>query len=304
MANGQRTARGRLLITAGWTAGAVGSLLLLSANLLLQTFFVKPSDLPVELRVLIIVAVLGAGALVFGLSFPLVKHGKRHVAPTIASFTDLGRYVLYLRPFELDHLLAADLPDAPGWLMRSYLELPGHSAEQFLIRQFAPLGQVVAIGEPGQQLPQLGAHRGYLPTDEWQETASALIRGAHVVLMCAAPGAGTVWEFLEAHRHNIPTRLVLLVVGDPALYAAFRTAVAQACVLPSLPPLSPRGWEMPLQGIVTFDEEWRGSFTRFAPVIPKLRWVWTVRKLARRELAPVTGPLTRLPLVSGSRESK
>ncbi|MER8073779.1 hypothetical protein ABTZ59_36775 [Streptomyces sp. NPDC094034] len=64
--------------------------------------------------------------------------------------------------------------------------------EDFLVRQFKGLGRVIAVGQPDERLPLLGAERGYLPVDNWQDTVSDMIQGAHVVMMSAAPGPGTV----------------------------------------------------------------------------------------------------------------
>jgi hypothetical protein len=63
--------------------------------------------------------------------------------------------------------------------------------------------------------------------DDWQDTVRGLLRGAHAVLISAAPGPGTVWEFIQALRTVAPPRLVLLVYGNPADYDAFRTAAAR-----------------------------------------------------------------------------
>lgn len=54
---------------------------------------------------------------------------------------------------------------------------------------------------------------------------SGLIAGAHVVMLSAGPGPGTVWEFVEALRLLPPERLVLLAYGAGD-HDRFRTAVA------------------------------------------------------------------------------
>jgi hypothetical protein len=308
-----------MLIGLAWTLGILGKVLA-SRLLMPKTLVTHPIDgvaqLPLWLRLLIMLSVMATGGLLFDSSRPLLTRGKRHRARIVTSFDQLRgvRYVFYLRPFALDLQMAAPPSDAPGWLFRSSFELPWLTVEQFLIRQFAHIGRVVAIGRPGERLPLLGAERGYLPVDDWQDTVSELIRGAHVVLMSAVPSPGTVWEFLEALRTVSPTRLVLLVYGEPGHYDAFRAAAAQEYAtrsvkdaaawpplpqLPDFPPAPPHTkglrWDFPLKGIVSFDQDWRASFTRFDPVVPRLRWVRTMRRLSRRELEPVLGPLSQLP---------
>ncbi len=307
---GQRAVRGRALIGLAWAMGLLGAALLSSGSALLKT------HLPLWSRLVVVAAAFLAGGVFFGSSFHLFRRGKQHRARVITSFDELdgSSYLLYLRPFAIDPGMASRPPEAPGALFRSPFELPGLTVEQFLIRQFAPLGRVVAIGEPGERLPQLGADRGYVPVDDWQDTVSGLIRGAHAVLISAAPGPGTVWEFLQALHTVPPARLVLLVYGTPADYDAFRAAAAREYAvrsaadpaawppLPRLPdfpgpPTRTKGltWDFPLKGIVTFDDDWRASLTRFDPDVPRVRWVWTLRRLVRRELEPVLGPLSQLP---------
>ena len=61
---------------------------------------------------------------------------------------------------------------------------------------------------PGEPLPLPGAARAYLPIDDWRDTVSGLIAGAHVVMLSAGPGPGTVWEFIEALRLLPPERYI------------------------------------------------------------------------------------------------
>ncbi|NDZ82975.1 hypothetical protein G3I19_31515 [Streptomyces sp. SID10853] len=306
----------------GWGVRLVGMGMLFSGAALLRALVREPSGeagrLPLWSRLLILVAVVLGGALLLAVSFPLLVRSARHRSGTLGSFGGLPgeRYVLYLRPFTIDPEMARPMPDAPGAMMRSPFEIPGMTQEDFLVRQFRRAGRVVAVGRPGERLPLLGAERGYLPLDDWQGTVSAMIRGAHAVIMSAAPGPGTVWEFTEALRILPPSRLVLLVYCDQPDYEAFGEAVAREYAmrsgaegsgtwppLPGLPPFpeplprSKRRWDLRLKGFVSFGDDWRASFTRFDPIVPRLRTVWTLRRLVRRELEPVLAPLSRLPAV-------
>ncbi|MFE0172354.1 hypothetical protein ACFWZ2_08550 [Streptomyces sp. NPDC059002] len=316
-----------MLIVLGWMSRGVGLLTVLSFAVLTKPLFLEPigpvEQLPLSSRGLIYVAVLLGGWLLFQLGTRQLVRGKRHLVETIVSFDQLVgvRYVLYLRPFVLDPVMARPpLPDR-GWYRRSPWELPGLTQEEFLVQQFAGLGRMVAIGRPGEALPLLGAQRGYLPPDDWQTTVGELLGGAHVVMLSAAPGPGTVWEFIEALRIVDPARLVLLVCCAPAEYDAFRRAVVAAYTeraahrnrngsgevdgrvlpLPDLPPfLTPdrrpgRQWNFQFKGVVVFDGDWRARFLAFDPDVPRWRWVWTMRRVIRRELEPVTRPLSQLP---------
>ncbi|WP_182908583.1 hypothetical protein [Microbispora sp. H13382] len=303
-----------------WALGALGLLLSFSGYAMYKVL-VSEADgdvtrLPLWVRLLIMAVVFVAGILLFAGSGGLLKRGRRHRHRIIPSFDELvgERYLLYLRPFSIDPLMALPPAEAPGWGFRSPFELPGLTQEEFLVRQFRGLGRVVAIGQPGERLPEIGAERGYLPVEEWQESVSRLLRGAHAVIMTASPGPGTMWEFTEAVRTVAPARLLLLVYGDED-YHAFREGVAQEYAtrssaeaadaewppLPRLPDIPPapyvKGlpWDFPLEGILSFDPRWRPRFTRFPPAVPRVRHVWTIRRLVRRELKPVLDQVSRLP---------
>lgn len=164
------------------------------------------------LRAVCGVALLIAGLRLLSVGRRLLLRGRHRCADVIDSFDSLQgtRYVLYLRPFANDVTMAA-------------LFFPSRlTQEQALVRRFARFGRVVAIGRPGELLPPVGAVRGQLPLDDWHGPVSRLIAGAHVVLMAAGPGPGTVWEFTEAVRLLEPTRLVLLIYCDAETYDRFR----------------------------------------------------------------------------------
>ncbi|WP_198659228.1 hypothetical protein [Nocardiopsis sp. FIRDI 009] len=317
-------ALGLVLTCLGWALRILGMMVASSGYTLVRPLVTEPGEavaaLPSWLRLVILLVVLVFGGLLFGWSYPLLVRGARHRARTITSFEQLAgvRYVLYLRSFALDTQMARPTPQAPGFLMGSPFEVPGRTQEEFLIRQVSHLGRVIAVGQPGERLPLLGAQRGYLPLDDWQDTVSALIQGAHVVVMSAAQGPGTVWEFTETLRTLSPIRLVLLVNCTTEEYDTFRAAVAEEYAarsdreagpfregawppLPRLPDLPPprtrtrRSWDLPLRASIVFDHAWRATLIPFEPVVPRVRLIWTVRRLVRRELKPVLGPLSRLP---------
>jgi hypothetical protein len=320
--NAQRRSLGRLLVVVGWASGALGLLLAFSGNFLHKVLFSEASgdvaETPVWIRLTLLVAVVAFGGLLLAAGRVALKRGRRHLHRSISSFEALDgqRYLLYLRPFSVDSAMASSPTDAPGWLTRSPFELPGLTQEAFVVRQFQDLGRIIAIGQPGERLPELGAERGYLPVDDWKDTLSSLIQGAHAIIMTASPGAGTVWEFTEAIRVSTPTRLLLLIYSE-ADYYVFRDAVKRENTdrsitgedklrlllplphLPNIPPPEWHGdgarWNFPLTGILYFNIDRSSQFTRFPSTVPLLRHVGTIRRLVRRELKPVMDHVSQLP---------
>ncbi|OAP21303.1 hypothetical protein A4R44_07821 [Amycolatopsis sp. M39] len=315
----QRRSLGRLLVTLGWTCRVLGLFLTFSGALLYRTFFTETAgslqEIPSWIRLTLLIAILSFGILLFAVSPIVLKRGRQHLHRTIDSFESLDgqRYLLYLRPFSADAAMASSPTEAPGWLTRSPFELPGLTHENFVMRQFQGFGRIIAIGQPGERLPELGAERGYLPIDDWKDTLSSLIHGAHAIIMTASPGEGTVWEFTEVVRVSTPARLLLLVYNETDYYT-FRDKVRHANTvrataadgefwppLPDLPNLPPPGrcdkgmpWDFPLTGIFHFTIDQRPQFTRFPSTVPRLRHVGTIRRLVCRELKPVADHVAEL----------
>jgi len=91
----------------------------------------------------------------------------------------------------------------PFVLLRSFvddsLEVKGQTVDQFtfeevLTRQLSRLGPVIAIGRPGEKLPQSGAAREYLADDVWQNRVSELLEQAQCVVFIIHKTEGLRWE--------------------------------------------------------------------------------------------------------------
>ncbi|GAA2801220.1 hypothetical protein GCM10010441_27600 [Kitasatospora paracochleata] len=338
----QRTGPGRALIAAGWTLRVAGIVVGLGGTGWFRAGF-RDGRLPAGLHQplwwlgelgAVVAAVLGLRLL--GVGRRLVVRGKQHTTPTIDSFDRvLGtRYVLYLRPFYNDPILAEQPLDISGGSGTSdaIFFISGLTHEEALTRRFRRFGRVVAVGRPNERLPLPGASRGYLPDDDqWKKAVSRLIRHAHVVLLTAGDGPGTVWEFTEALRILPPERLVLLVYGTPDDYDSFRRALGEYYAsrsseepgapdsgrwpaLPALPdfppPARPRRpwwevvvnggrsrlrWDFVLKGVVVFDPDWRATFVRFDPTAVRVPSVLTLNRLVKRRLRPTIEQLAALP---------
>lgn len=209
------------LVRAGWIVRLGGMVGLSSGRLVDEA----PQHLSLGWSLTVALAFDLLGVLIIAASFPMIRIGSQFSARIITSFDELigQRYVLYLRSFAYDRAMAAAPPSPGGWWMVSPIEMMGFgvTVEDVLVRQFAEIGPVVAIGRPGERLPMIGARRGYLPTAYWQDAVSGLLRGSDVVMMMASLGHGTIWEFTEAVRTVAPTRLILLICGDDTEYQQF-----------------------------------------------------------------------------------
>jgi hypothetical protein len=83
--------------------------------------------------------------------------------------------------------------------------------EEALGEMVSGLGPFLAVGEPSEGLPQLGASRAYPPEDQWQATVLDWIARARVIAMLSGAPGWTHWEverIVEAGRQD---RLLLFL---------------------------------------------------------------------------------------------
>lgn len=149
--------------------------------------------------------------------------------------------IVYLRPFELDRTSRKATAFDP---------LGGRTAEQKMARALRDVAPFVALGDPTEDLPELGAVRLYADDAGWQGTVEDLIRRAGTIILHAAGDSdGLAWEVQHVVGLEQPERIVF-VRGDINDYDVFRNAFAH---------LFPRGL---LDNIVAtsrylyFDADW------------------------------------------------
>ena len=58
----------------------------------------------------------------------------------------------------------------------------------------ARVGPVIAIGKPGERLPQLGAARLYVDDDHWRDTIDDLMAESALVVVRAGDTPNLWWE--------------------------------------------------------------------------------------------------------------
>jgi len=143
--------------------------------------------------------------------------GKKHQLATAEELMsrDSRRPVLYLRSF-LDDTEASKMPVEFG----SFFVLD--TEEELLGKLMNKIGPLVAIGMPGEKLPQLGAARMYVSDEQWQERVQSLMEGASLVLLRLGQTKGFWWELQHAVLKVQPPRLVLIVPYEIEEYDRFR----------------------------------------------------------------------------------
>lgn len=146
---------------------------------------------------------------VFPVSLALVTVGRRmrvRGAEGVLA-TDARAPIVYLRPFSADR---AEI--ATRWSSRVRVSSRGaqeKTYEERLARTLRKVGPVVAVGDPTERLPLLGATRMYAADEDWQETVDELTARAAVVLLQAGEGDGFAWEVHHVIELDAPKRAIL-----------------------------------------------------------------------------------------------
>jgi len=180
----------------------------------------------------------------------LLLRAKRHAAPTAQMLLarDQRPPVAYFRSF------VADRTARKGATFTSWF-----TEEEQIARSMKDVGPFVAIGAPGESLPELGAARLYATDDEWRQVVHTLTARARVVILRLGSSPGFMWEFENVLRWVRPEQIVLLVPLDDPLYEDFRQR-SRALMPHELPPLISRRrrrlFRGSLRAVITFDSNW------------------------------------------------
>ena len=161
-------------------------------------------------------SLLGTAACV--VAWRLWRRSQRHEALDAdeAMARDPRPPVLYLRSFRDDG--TALLDDGRSSLSRRIVQaIAPPTPEQEMARVLQRVGPVVAIGKPGEPLPELGAARLYVAHADWQRRVAELMGAAALVVVRVGASPGVLWEIEQALALLPRQRLVLAILGGAAI---------------------------------------------------------------------------------------
>ena len=165
------------------------------------------------------------------------RSGWRHEARTAEEVlaADPRKPVLYLRSFTVDDQLLLSTPGRWAWLARLFTYTATVGPEQELAFIMEQVGPVVAIGKPGERLPELGAARRYVGDDEWRQVVGAFMDDSALVVIRAGETANVWWETEEAFTRCAPERIILVALGSPKSLTTFDQRFTERFGKPSAP---------------------------------------------------------------------
>jgi hypothetical protein len=118
----------------------------------------------------------------------------------------LGKTVLYLRSFQIDHEKGVD----EGTEDATY--------EEQVANILSDIGQLVCIGHPAEPLPEPGALRLYYKNQDegWKRIVMGLLPTSQLIVLRAGTSAGLNWEMEQVKSFVNPERFVVLILGPIA----------------------------------------------------------------------------------------
>ena len=99
---------------------------------------------------------------------------------------------------------------------------------------------MIAIGKPGERLPQLGAARLYVGDDEWRTVVGKLINDAALVVIRAGDTANLWWEVQEALTRCPRERVIIVALGQPGTLETFERRFVNTFGAPTARPAASR----------------------------------------------------------------
>jgi len=126
--------------------------------------------------------------------------------------------------------------------------------DELLLEHGSPYGPVIAIGDPRDPVPPLGAARVFVPErgNGWQDVVRGLVDASKCVVMCPNTGRGVQWE-LDLIASST-ARLNVIFLASPELTRADTLALFQRLV-PDMPEIAAN--QTPIAAYAEQGRNWR-----------------------------------------------
>jgi hypothetical protein len=159
-------------------------------------------------------SVYGFGAMMIGVSRPVIRLGRR-LRVTAGDWTTVEQDprppVVYLRPFETD---GVEAPRRRGRLRPVRSWLGETTFEQRVARLVADVAPMLAIANPSEALPEMGAKRLSACDDEWRDKVASLTSRAGTIIVHSGASDGLAWEIEHALDRRAPERVIVVLPLD------------------------------------------------------------------------------------------
>lgn len=140
------------------------------------------------------------------------RRARQMHRPTFAADADENT-VLLLRSFSDDELRMRTMLAVSG-LTSPPLPMAFIRFEEQLAVWLTTMGRLVAIGRPGEALPELGAARTYWADDQWQEAVQLTANKCRAIVLIAGASAGLAWELERLRAWKLLGKTLVVLPPD------------------------------------------------------------------------------------------
>ena len=234
------------------------------------TFAIKPGTISRYVKGLVLETLFWAGGIIFlplflflgaafthkyGILYQALRWRRQarryRVWPLRALRRDIRDPILYLRSFSADYE-----DDLERYLPKT--------AEEKLVGFYGQYGPVITVGQPGEELPLLGASRLYFDKSDWQAGVLYLMSVSQLVIIQAGFAPGLLWELGVAHQRIDAQKLIISFSTWDTLdewrhrvhYLRFKAYVEELL-----------GFELPTEikknDYICFEEGWKSKSKKF-----------------------------------------
>jgi hypothetical protein len=217
-------------------------------------------------------------------------YGKKLVAKDKASrvkellMTREYSPVLYLRSFSDDEIMA----ETPTTYDFRGVHLPRLSTEEeHLEKAVSDIGPFVAIANPNEDLPQLGAARIKADENSWRNTVKDLMRKSQLVIFRVGEGLNLWWEIETALEVVKRERLLFLIPNDESVFETFQQKL-QSLISKNVPNL-PQAELLPVSigAILYFSSEGEPYLSRLRSAGARDNFSQPLRPILKIALKPI-----------------
>ena len=119
--------------------------------------------------------------------------------------------IVFLRSFEQDDATIGPQTRDPFLKLMTGVSRE-RTIDEIILENASPYGPVIAIGDPRDPTPPLGAARVYVADQggNWHDVVGALVNASRAVVMCPTATEGVSWELDFIERTNARTRTIFL----------------------------------------------------------------------------------------------
>lgn len=210
------------------------------------------------------------GAVPLFIGYLLLRKGKKYSVEggEVIMKNDNRSPVLYLRSFndEVEDRSMTKYVKSLSISNKKDLALTvppiGFREQDALGYVFRKVGPYIALGKPGERIPELGSSKIYVPNESWQSTIREFFRKSKLIIFRAGKTEGLKWELKELVQTVKPQKIVMILPVKDEDYSIF-IQWANPIMLIALPQ------EYPSSRMVIFDEKWNPSCLRQGQTLTK-----------------------------------